>query len=596
MPRLMRLAVVMTMPLWAAEDLRAQSLQSSAPDLPATGKALETPGAAILKSSPSTAIAQFSEALKDQTLPADRRAALLNDRAVAYGRLGQTRLAIDDFNRAAQLFPEYAAVYNNRGNALLAVGQAKEAIKDFDRAILLTPGYAVAYHNRASAHLRLGQTGDAIRDYTKAIELMPTSPAPLSGRGRAFLAEARPYAAMRDFSRALQADARFSAAYRSRAEAKIEVDRFEDATEDLSRAIAYEPGNPEIFILRGYAYLAAKNAASAVKDFARAIELDPRSVAAHQGRGLAYAKAEAFEEAEVDLARAIELDPRAAVAFAYRGFVYKLTAQPELGMKEIEKALRIDPTRAEVHWAKGEIEEALGRIDESIASFRRAIGTKPNLKDASDGLDRLGAAQDNTGDVEIDGAGIGRWRVVARAGRFYGVSADYPRVRVPLEMMAEGRPKLLEWEPRKAPLQGIGTLRFHAGKAGALEIEQTALIDTQTAAVLGILPQRVGDRTSKWTWDESRVAVASIDGVTDEFTLRAEKVPKEAVPVAATPAPRRVVSSERSDGGSQRGTPFWAPWAQSGWGGGSSQPQQRQSQRSSGSKPKTLFDALFGNN
>ena len=92
--------------------------------------------AALARGSADTAVALFTENLKDANLAPDRRAVLLNDRAVAYSRLGQTRLAIDDFNRAAQLFPEYAALYNNRGNALLAIGQAREAIKDFDRAIL----------------------------------------------------------------------------------------------------------------------------------------------------------------------------------------------------------------------------------------------------------------------------------------------------------------------------------------------------------------------------------------------------------------------------------------------------------------------------
>ena len=448
---------------------------------------------------------------------------------------------------------------------------------------MLTPGYAVAYHNRAGAYLRLGQTSEALRDYTKAIELMPAGAAPLSGRGRAFLAEGRPYAAMRDFSRALLADARFSSAYRSRAEAKIEVDRYEEASEDLSRAIAYEPGNAEIYVLRGYAYLAARNATSAIKDFARAIELDPRSVGAYQGRGLAYAKAEAYEEAEADLAKAIELDPRAATAFAYRGFVYKLTAQPELGLKEVEKALKIDPNRPEALWARGEINEALGLIDEAIASFRRALVLKPNLKDAAEGLDRLGAARDDTGDVEVNGAGTDRWRVVVNASRFYAVNPDYPRIRVPLEMMADGQPKLLEWAPQKAPYQGIATLRFYAGSAGSTEIEQIAIIDTQKASIVGVLPHRAGDRTSKWTWEEGRLSVASIDGVTDEFALRVEK-PKEQVPVAAAPSQqRRTVATD------QKGVPAWAPWAQSGWGGGGQQ------QRRSGAKPKTLFDALFGN-
>ena len=550
----------------------------------AAASRLQEAAASLARGSAAAAIKGFTEALADPSLSSDRRAALLNDRAVAYGRLGQTRLAIEDFNRVVQIFPEYAAVYNNRGNTLLAIGQTREAIKDFDRAILLTPGYAVAYHNRAGAYMRLGQTSEAIRDYTKAVELMPSSAAPLSGRGRAFLAQQRPYAAIRDFSRALSSDARFSIAYRSRAEAKLELERPDEAVEDLSRAIAFEPGNAELFVLRGRAYLAAKNAHSAIKDFSRAMELDPRSIAAHEGRGLAHAKAEAFEEAEADLARAIEIDPRAATAFAYRAVVYKLTAQPELGAKEVDKALRIDPNRAEAHWAKGEVDEALGRIDEAIASLRRALVLKPALKDAQDGLDRLGASPDNTADAEVPDAGVASWRVVARSGRYFAVSSEFGQIRIPLEMMGEGSPRLLEWELRKSPQQGIGTLRFSSGRTGPTEIEQVAIVDVQNGSVIGVLPHRAGDRQSQWTWDEGRVTVASIDGVTDEFVLRNSK-PKD--PNAGAASKRAATYGE----GSQKGTPAWAPWAQSGWSGGGSQSyRQRQ-----GSKPKTLFDILLGN-
>jgi tetratricopeptide (TPR) repeat protein len=276
--------------------------------------------------------------------------------------------------------------------------------------------------------------------------------------------------------------------------------------------------------------------------------------------------------------------------------VYKLTAQPELGAKEVEKAMRIDASRAEVHWAKGEVDEALGRIDEAIAGFRRALALKPNLKDAVDGLDRLGATLDNSGDAEVAGAGTGRWRVVARGARFFGVSDEFPRVRVPLEMMGDGAPKILSWEPRKAPLQGIGSLKFNAGRAGTLDIEQVAIVDTLSSSVVGILPHRVGERQSQWTWDETRVTVASIDGVTDEFALRVEKQKEAAPSVAAVPAPQKRVVSSGGDGNSQKGTPAWAPWAQSGWGGGSQQQQRpQQQQRQQAPKPKTLFDILLGN-
>ena len=548
---------------------------------------MDEAASAMSRGNTAQAVASYTEALKDTSLSNDRRAVVLNDRAVANVRLGQTRLAIEDFNRAAQLFPEYPALYNNRGNLLLALGLPKEALKDFDRAIVLAPGYVAAYNNRAATHLKLGSHREAIADFTRAIKLAPQSPAPLAGRGRAHLAQGRPHAAARDFTRAAAADARFAPAYRSRAEAKVEAGQLEDAIEDYSRAIVFDPNNFESFILRGHAYLAFDNPASALKDFARAIEIDPKSPAGYQSRGLAHGIAEASDDAFADLNKAIELDPRSAIAFAYRAYVYKLGGQVEVGAKDIETALKLNPALPEAFWVKGELEEAAGRTEQAIEDMKKALAAKPSLRQARAGLERLGATFENNDDQDVPGAGTALWRVVSRGGQFFAVTAEYPKLRVPLEMVGEGTPQLIEWELKKPPLKGIGVLRFHggsiAGAAGAEDIEMAAIIDLVAGTVVGIEPQRQGAKVATWTWDEGKLSIASLDGVTDEFVLRNVK-PKDQLPVAGT-AQRRYTSNDQK-------TPGWAPWSDQ-YGVAPSGSDSRRPPSRSQQKPKTLFDLLF---
>lgn len=583
-PALVRLGLVLLMAALLPGGARAAASETQA--------RIDEGAAAMARGNTTQAVTAFTEALKDTALSNDRRAVLLNDRAVAHVRLGQTRLAIDDFNRAAQLFPEYAALYNNRGNLLLALGLAKEAVKDFDRAIVLAPGYVAAYNNRAGAHVKLGSHADAIRDFTKAIELAPQSPAPLSGRGRAHLALGRPHAAARDFTRAAAADGRFAPAYRNRAEAKLATGQIDDAIADFSRAIAFDANNFEIFILRGHAYLASGNTPSAIKDFSRAIEIDAKSPLGYQARGLAHGIAEAFDDAYADLNKAIELDPRSALAFAYRAQVYKLNGQIEIGFKDLQAAMKLDPGVAEAHWVKGELEEAAGRNDQAIEDLRKALSLKPSLAEAQKALERLGASLDSQEDRIVSGAGVETWRVVARGTDHFAVSTEFPKLRVPLEMGGEGTPRLLEWEAKKPPLKGIGVLRFHGGTttgpAGAEDVEMVAIVDVTANTVVGIQPHKRGAKVATWTWDEGKVTIASVDGVTDEFVLRAVKPKDPAAPVAAAGAPpqRRYSSNDQKSSG-------WAPWSDSNGisegGRGDRRPSQQQRQQ----KPKTLFDLLF---
>lgn len=549
---------------------------------------LQEAAANLVKGNAQEAVADYTAALQDETVPNDRRAAIFSDRGVAYTRLNQPKLAIDDFNRAVELFPEYAAAYNSRGNALLSLGLSEEAIKDYDRAIILAPGYAAAYNNRAGARMRLRQAAEASADYTKAVELMPQSSALLSGRGLALFAQGLPHAAIRDFTRALAADARFGPGYRWRAAAKLELDRSDEAIEDLSRAIAFDPHNAELYVLRGQAYLLAKNAASAIKDFTRAADIAPHSSAAYAGRGLAHTKVEAYEEAESDLVRALQLDPGSAEVYAYRAWFYAQSGQPDTGVREIAKALKIDANRADVWWAKGEVELALGRTDDAVASLRKALALNPGHRASNEALERLGAGHDTSLDAEVGGLGFDRWRVVSRANRYFARHDDHPNLRVPLEMFGGGQPRLLEWELKKPPLKGIGVLRFRsgqvAGRGGPEGVEQIAIIDLSASSVVSLQLHRQGEKLSKWTWEEDKVIVASVDGVTDEIFLRGTQ-PNDRQ--AGQPPQRRIADQRQVFGG-----PGWAPWNQPQWGpspydGRAARPSYRH-------RPRTFFDMLLG--
>ncbi len=580
-PALLIATVALAMaPLWDVRAAGDEASKSAAQDAPANRGAV-----ALVRGDAANAVSSLTSALSNSALTKDRRAAYLNDRGVAYMRIGQVKLAFDDFNKAAKLFPEFAAIYNNRGNLLLSLNLTREAIKDFDRAIVLAPGYAAAYNNRASALFKSGKLQDALRDYTKAIKLTPQSPAPLSGRGRANLALDRPHAAIRDFSRAVTADARFASGYRNRAEAKLQVEHFEAAIEDLSRAVAFDTKNAEIYMVRGEAYLSMKNVAAALRDFTQAIEINPKLGRAYEGRGLAHGYAEAYDNAYADLNKAIELDPRSPVAFAYRAFVYKQNGQLDIALKDLETARKLGENVPEVLWAMAGVEEAQGQVPVAIAHLKKALALKPGYKDAADALVRLGVAPVDSGVKVVEDAGIEPWRVVKRNGRYYALTDLIPGLRVPLEMLGQGEPRLLNWEVKEPPIQGIGILSFFGGTlksaSGPEDIEYAAIVDIDARRVMTIVPDRQGKARAKWTWEPGRVVVASVDGVTDEFSLRTAPV-----------ADRRGYDGRYPRSGGA--TSAWAPWDQP-WAGGFGDQRPRTTRRAvvKKKKPKTLFDLLF---
>ena len=545
-------------------------------------------GAALQRGDLDQAILLYNNALEDAAVSNDRRAVLLTERGVALMKRRNYKLALDDFNKAATIYPEYPAVYVNRGNLLLVLNQGaetiKEAIKDFDRAILLSPGLAAAFGNRAAAQLKLGKMDLAVADFTRAIELQPQNPAALNGRGRARLLAKRTHAAIRDFTRAVTINPGFAQSYRNRAEANMLLDLPVEAAEDLSRALAFDARRTEDYVARGQAYLAAGNAGAAATDFVKVVELDPKSVDGHIGRGIAEAQLDAVEDALADLSRAIELDPRSARAYAVRAWLHKKNLQSELGEKDVERALRLEPVTADAFWAQGELKEAAGDREAAVAAYSRALGLNIRHRESLAALARLGLEPQRE-ETPVAENGLEGWRVVASGEQFTATHPQYPALRVALEMMGPGQPRVLGWERQRAPNNGYGLLQYTAGSLqsaqGTEMVECTAVVDLASMVVVGMPVTRLHGQTAKFNWDDGRLAVTGADGLVETISLRQRPEPRgtEARDIAAAAA------LKKSD------APFTSR-SQSSTGGA----QREASQRHTPSrKPKTLFDLIFGN-
>ena len=96
-----------------------------------------------------------------------------NNRGEVYLREGKFDEAIDDFNTAIEIQPEFVAAYNNRGLAYGRKGENDLAINDFNTAIELQPEFAEAYNNRANVYDDKDDFEKAIADFNTAITLKP---------------------------------------------------------------------------------------------------------------------------------------------------------------------------------------------------------------------------------------------------------------------------------------------------------------------------------------------------------------------------------------------------------------------------------------
>jgi tetratricopeptide (TPR) repeat protein len=71
------------------------------------------------------------------------------------------------------------------GNALLESGKPREAIEHYEQALRIKPDYAEAHNNLGVALMELGRTQDAIAQYEQALRINPNFSEAQKGLARA---------------------------------------------------------------------------------------------------------------------------------------------------------------------------------------------------------------------------------------------------------------------------------------------------------------------------------------------------------------------------------------------------------------------------
>ena len=96
--------------------------------------------------------------------PVALNALSIYNRALIMWQKGDTKAALNDFDRVVELNPDNLLVYFNRGVLLYEMDNYTDAIDDFTSAIELFSDFAKAYLGRSMAYARLGLWNESERD------------------------------------------------------------------------------------------------------------------------------------------------------------------------------------------------------------------------------------------------------------------------------------------------------------------------------------------------------------------------------------------------------------------------------------------------
>ena len=119
-------------------------------------------------------------------------------------RKGRTSEAIDQYEKALLVNPDYAEVRNNLASALVMTGRFSEAIDQCNEALRIDPGSSEAHNNLGNALAQTGRASEAIDHYKQTLRMNPNSSDAHSNLGAALALTGRISEAIEELKSALR--------------------------------------------------------------------------------------------------------------------------------------------------------------------------------------------------------------------------------------------------------------------------------------------------------------------------------------------------------------------------------------------------------
>ncbi len=214
------------------------------------------------------------------------------------------------WDHAIALDRNHYLAYNNRGNDREIKGDIQGALNDYNKAIEVKPDYASSYNNRGKLFMEAGRLDLALFDFNRALELNPKLGRVWCNRGNLKFNQGDIEGALSDYASAIAANPNFFQVYANRALIRMRQGRLQEALDDYTRVLAINSEDPGALLNRSYLLLELGRLEEAIACCDRMLQLNPREPLAYLNRGVGLRHLGRFAEAETDLLKALQNAPQ----------------------------------------------------------------------------------------------------------------------------------------------------------------------------------------------------------------------------------------------------------------------------------------------
>ncbi|WP_242725733.1 tetratricopeptide repeat protein [Microcoleus vaginatus] len=290
--------------------------------------------------------------------------------------------AIECYERAIAINPNYAAAHSNLGVVKQQAGRLPEAIAHYRQALAIDGNLAETASNLGSALAEAGETEEAIAEYERALSLNPNCAEALINLGLLREEQGDVAEAISCYEQAIQVNPNCAVAYLNlgialEAQGEEAGANYERAIANYERAIAIEPNYVEALHNLAYASIRQGKIDRAIAYYERSTALQPDLAETLIGLGSSLQQQDKLNEALAVCQQAIQQLPASAQARCNLGIVLQKQGKIEDAIACYQQALSLKPDFPEALNNLGKAFEEAGKMAEAIDCYRRAIELKP---------------------------------------------------------------------------------------------------------------------------------------------------------------------------------------------------------------------------
>jgi Tfp pilus assembly protein PilF len=312
-------------------------------------------------------------------------------------QIGNLDKAIDSYNKALSLKPDYAEAYSNMGLALQDQGNLDKAIDSYNKALSLKPDYAEAYNNMGVALQDQGNLDKAIESYNKALSLKPDYPKAYNNMGLALQDQGKHDEAIEVYNKALSLKPDYAEAYNNMGLALQDQGKLDKAIESYNKALSLKPDYAEAYSNMGVALQDQGKLDKAIESYNKALSLEPDYAEAYSNMGVALQDQGKLDKAIESYNKALSLEPDYAKAYNNMGVALQDQGKHDEAIEVYNKALSLKPDYAEAYNNMGLALQDQGKLDKAIESYNKALSLKPDYAEA---YSNMGVALQDQGKLD----------------------------------------------------------------------------------------------------------------------------------------------------------------------------------------------------